>query len=1039
MIRRKGGIVGNAMRYYQITLLIIAIFVILGIYGLVKMPKQEFPEYTIRQGLVVGVYPGATSSQVEQRLAKPLEEFMFTYPEVNRERSYSMSKNGMVYFMIELNDDVNNKDEVWSKIKLGLKEFKMTLPKEVIALIAKDDFGDTSALLITVESTDKTYRELEAYMEDLETRLKRLPSVSNVRRYGLQQEQISVVLDKDRIASYGLDPKAFMAKVLMQDFNVSGGTTGTDDYTMPIYFDVSLTSEKEVAEQVIYSDGKGNMIRVKDIAEVKRCYQEPSSYITNNGNRAIVLSMEMRPGKNIVEYGEEVDKVLADFEKTIPESVKIRRVADQPKVVSASVNSFVRDLFISIAVVILVMMLLFPFRSAVVAATSIPVSIFISLAVMYLCNIPLNTVTLAALIAALGMLVDNSIIVVDAYLEKLDMGMSRWNAAISSATDYFWSIFLATLCICIIFFPLLITLDGIMLDFLFMFPWTITITLMSSLVVAMVFIPLMEYRIIKKGLHSGSENGGKKKKFNLLDFVQRRYERLLDLTFRFPKATIAIAVAAIAGCTVLLLSLNQRMLPYADRDQFAVEIYLAEGSTLDRTAAVCDSLYGIMKKDDRILSVTSFVGESSPRFQATYAPKIGGSNYAQFIVNTVSEDATVDVIDEYTVKYADMFPGAYVKFKQLDYQVAEAPVEVRFSGDNLEELKFVADTAMDMMKKMGNLGWVRTNMAEPVPAALVRLDNDEASLLGISPSMVASEISILYGGLPVGTVWEGDYAIPVKVSAVTEDVPESDVNPLMDEYVSTMIPGVSVPLRQVADIVPVWNDGQIVRRNGMRSVSVLAEVVRGESVSKAQERVEKMVDNEIRPMLSDNVIVSYGGESEVTDTIMPPIFRGLSASVLIVFFFLLFNFKKIGLALAALSSILFSIIGTAIGLMISGHDFSITCILGVIGLIGVVVRNAIIMFEHAQDLRLNKGYSPRDAAYDAGKRRMLPIFLTSATTAFGVIPMIISNTSLWGPMGVVIFSGTIFCTLLAVTVLPVFYWKIFPQKKSSEEEKLLTA
>lgn len=1018
-------IIENSMRYSQITFLLLGIMVVLGIVGLVRMPKQEFPEYTIRQGLVVGVYPGASSEEVESRLAKPLEEFLFTYPEVNRSRSSSVSKNGMVFFMLELSDDVDNKDEVWSKIKLGLKDFKLQLPKEVLGLMVIDDFGDTSALLITLESEDKTYRELESYMSDLETRLKRLPSVSNVRRYGVQSEQITIKLDKSRIASYGLDMKALIAKLAMQDFNVSGGSLEMDGTQLPIYFKVNMSSEREVAEQVLFSDASGNMIRVGDIAEVRKEYPEPKSYVECNGNKAVVLSLEMRAGENIVEYGREVDEVISEFEKTIPDSVKIRRIADQPKVVSSSVNSFVRDLFISIGVVILVMMLLFPFRSAVVAAASIPVSIFISIAVMYIFGIPLNTVTLAALIAALGMIVDNSIIVVDGYLDYLERGMSRWNAAVSSAANYFWSIFLATFCICIIFFPLLFTLKGVMYDFLFMFPWTISITLMSSFAVAMLFIPIMEYAVIRKGL---DRNGTVKKGFNLLSTVQRGYNRILDIVFRFPRLTLVSCAALVVLSVFMLLGLRQRMLPYADRDQFAVEIYFPEGTSLDKTASVCDSLSSILRRDSRVVSVTSFIGQSSPRFQDTYAPQIGGSNYAQFIVNTVSVEATEKIIDEYTPEYSECFPSAYVKFKQLDYQIASAPIEVRFSGEDTGTLVAVADSLKNMLQNVDGLRWVRTDTGTSSPSITVELDAYEASLLGVSPAMISSGMSILYGGLPVGSIWEDDYSLPIMVTAEHGRKGDMENLSLYNEYITTLVPGTSVPLRQVADIVPTWNVGQIVRRNGMRTVTVQSEVERHASVSDMQKKVSGIVESRVMPGLPEGVSVSYGGEKEANDLIMPPIYKGLSASVLIVFMFLLFNFKKIGLAAAALSSILFSLFGTAVGLMVSGHDFSITCVLGIIGLIGVVVRNAIIMFEHAQDMRLRKGYSPRDAAYDAGRRRMLPIFLTSATTAVGVVPMIISNTSLWGPMGVVIFSGTVFCTFLAVTVLPVLYWKIFPSR-----------
>lgn len=1026
MRERKNGVIEWTMRHYQITLLVITVLVGLGILGLVDMPKQEFPEFTIRQGVVVGVYPGATSGEVEEQLAKPLERYLFTFKEVKKKKTYSMSRDGMVYVMVELNDDVNNKDEVWSKIKLGLQNFKSQLPSGVLAVIANDDFGDTSALLITLESEDKTYRELQRYMETLEDRLRRIESVSNLRRYGVQNEQISVYLDPDKLAAYGLDTRMLMTTLFTQGFTTASGSLENGGLDIPIHLSVTYPSEREVGEQILLADADGHMIRLKDVARIVREYPEPDSYITNNGKKAIILSMEMREGHNIVRYGKEVDEVLHAFERDLPESVSIRRIADQPKVVGDSVSSFVRDLFVSIVVVILVMMVLFPFRSALVAATSIPISVFISIGVMYACGIPLNTVTLAALIVVLGMIVDNSIIVIDAYLEYLDKGYSRWYAAVYSAKNYFSSILLATLCICVIFFPLLFTMTGQMLDFVTFFPWTLSISLMVSLAVAMVFIPLLERVLIKKGLKSGRENTGKKR-FNLLDTVQAVYTRALTWTFRFPKATIGLGVLTVALAILMITQLSQRMMPIADRDQFAVEIYLPQATSLDRTAAVSDSLYKLLSEDERILSVTSFIGTSSPRFQATYAPNLAGKNYAQFIVNTASIEATRSVLDDYTDRYADYFPDAYVKFKQLDYQNVSSPLEVRFMGDDIARLKQAGDSLMAVLREMDGLVWVHTNYEEALPDVRVRLDPVEASRLGITKAMASADLAIRYDGLSVGSLWEGDYALPIQLRSDKKG--EADAfDKVGDQYLPTIVPGVSVPLRQVSTIEGGWNEGQIVRRNGVRTLSVFAEVTRGTNQNAMQKRIERVMESRIIPTLPEGVTYEYGGAKELDFETMNPLMQGLAIAVIIVFFFLLVNFKKIGLALAALSSLLLTLFGAALGLWAFHIDFSLTCVLGVISLIGIVVRNAILIFEHAQDLRLHKHYSPRDAAFDAGRRRMLPIFLTSATTAVGVVPMIISGSSLWMPMGVVICSGTVFSMILAVIILPVFYWKIFGNK-----------
>ncbi|MDE5944782.1 MAG: efflux RND transporter permease subunit [Rikenella sp.] len=1024
-MKRQIGIIESAMRYHRIMLLIVGLLVALGLYGLAVMPKQEFPPFTIRQGLIVGVYPGAASEEVEEQLAKPLEQFLFTYKEVKKAKTYTLSQNGILYTMVELNDDVRNRDEVWSKIKHGVSEFKMQLPAGVLALVVKDDFGDTSALLISLQSDDKTYRELEGYLDELEGRLRRIESVSNLRRYGLQREQITVRFDPDKLAAYGLDQRALMARLFAQGFTTLGGTVEADGQEMPIHFSPVYDSEFEIAEQIVYSDPQGHLIRMRDVARIEREYAEPESYVTNNGRRAVILSMEMREGNNIVRYGEEVDRVLAEFESGLPEGVQVERIADQPKVVDDSVTSFVRDLLVSIVVVILVMMVLFPFRSAVVAATSIPISIFISIGIMYLVDIPLNTATLAALIMVLGMIVDNSIIVVDAYLENLDRGMSRWYAAVASAKNYFGSIFLATLCICVIFFPLLVTMTGQFLDFLRDFPWTVTISLMVSLVLAMIFIPFLEYVLIKKGLKQRKPR--KRERGSMLDAVERGYGYVLDWTFRWPRLTIFGGVMTVVLAGWMMLGLKIRMMPFADRDQLAVEIFLPQGAALERTEAVADSLYRTLAADERVKSVTQFIGTASPRFQATYAPNLPSKHYAQFIVNTRSVEATRGLLDEYANAWADRFPNAYVKFKQLDYQNLTTPIEVRFRGDEIADLKRAADTLMAGMRRMGELVWVHTNYEEPLSTVRVRLDPVEAARLGIDRMAAQTELAACYSGFPAGTLWEGDYPLSVVLKADGNDSSSgATLERIGDQYIATAVPGVSVPLRQVAAVEPAWSEGQIVRRNGVRTLSVMADVRRGYNEGEAFKQVCRLVEAQELP---DGVEIEYGGSIESDAEITGPIVSGISAAAFIIFLFLLMNFKKVSLSVVALVSISLCLLGAVLGLWLTGTEFGLTCVLGLISLMGIIVRNAIIMFQHAEDLRLKKRVSAREAAYDAGRRRMLPIFLTSATTAVGVVPMIISRSSLWTPMGIVICFGTVVSMVLVVTVLPVTYWKIFGNVK----------
>ena len=1004
------------MRNFRITFLIVGCLFVFGIYALARIPKQEFPEYTIRQGVVVGVYPGATAEEVEEQLAKPLEQFLMTYKEVKRAKTTSTSQNGMCYVMVELNDDVNDKDEVWSKVKHGLAAFKMQLPAGVAAVVTNDDFGDTSALLITLESDTRSYRELKGYMDDLSDRLRRIESVSNLRPYGVQQEQISVYADPERLAAYGIGEKTLSAALAAQGLTPLGGSVSNAETETPIHIAPSLAGEREVAEQIVWSDPEGHVLRVKDVARVVREYDDPDSYIRNNGHRCVLLSLEMQAGNNIVEYGREVDEVLHAFiEEELPADVSVQRIADQAKVVGDSVHSFLRDLFVAMAIIIVVMMRLFPLRSAIVAALTIPMSTFISVGMMYLCGIPLNTVTLAALVVVLGMIVDNSIVVIDGYLDYLGRGHSRWFAAVESAREFFPSLLLATICICMIFYPILFTMTGMMGDFLTWFPWTITINLMVSLLLAVMVIPFLEILIIP-AVHVRRDG-----RRSFTDRVHDVYRRVLAWTFRHGWLTISLGAASVVVSLLIATQLKFRMVPFADRDQFAVEIYLRPDTPLERTGAVADSVYRALRADERVKSVTSFVGCSSPRFQMSYAPQIAGKNYAQFIVNTTSVDDTEAILDEYADAWAERFPEAYVKFKQLDYQNVPS-LEFRFYGSDIDSLRLSADRLMARMRQMPELVWVHSDYEDPRAVVDVRLDPVTAPQLGITRTLAAVNLALAAGDVPVGSVWEGDYKLPVVLKNDARQG-ERSLADIGDTYLSSSVPGVSVPLRQVADVEPVWSQSKIVHRNGMRCITVSADLKRGVNAMRMTSRINEVLKNEI--VLPAGVETELGGAREFDAETIPPIASGLSISLVIIFFFILVNFRKFGITLVIMAAMSLCLFGAMIGLWIADFTIGLTSVLGFITLLGMIVRNVILMYQHAEDKRKVCRWSAKLAAYDAGKRRMVPIFLTTATTAVGVVPMMLGGSTFWAPVGLTIFAGGIGSLILVVTILPVLYSKIY--------------
>lgn len=1029
MSQKKRNVVEWAMHYRQIVILVVCCLVALGIYSLPKMRKNEFPDFTVRQGLVVAVAPGNTPEEMIEQVTKPLEDYIFSYKEVKKEKSFSTNRDGITYIQVELNDDVNNKDEFWSKFKHGVSNFKMQLPSNVLALQVLDDFGDTSALLITMESDDKTYRELKEYMDDLQDRLRTVKSVGRMSVYGMQKEQVSVILNHEKLSKYALNDQIIAAKLFTKGFTTTGGRIKSELYSHPVYVAESFNTVYDIQQMIVYTDPSGNNIRLKDIAEVKKEYAPFDSYITNNGKKCILLSVEMKKGQNIVKMGQDVNTVLNDYNKSLPSGVNIFRITDQSVVVDDSVQNFLHELVIAIIAVVIVVMLLMPMKVALVAASTIPITIFISLGLFHTFGIELNTVTLAALIVTLGMIVDNSIVIIDNYLEKIAEGQSRWHASIESTTHFFKSILSATLAISITFFPFLLITEGLVHDFLLSFPWAITLILAVSLLVAVMLVPFMQFFFIREPI---KEETGGKKKFSFLDVLQSFYDKVLGWCFRYPKTVVGIGLGSIIIGGYMLATHPQTMLPTADRNQFAVEIYLPTGTSIEKTAMVADSLEHMMRKDPRIVSITSFKGTNSPRFHASYAPQIPGSNFAQFIVNTTGINETVEILDEMAPKYTNYFPEATIKFKQLIYSLANYPIEVRLSGENLDSLKWNAQQVAQMMRNMPEIQHVRTDRNEPISASEIRLKEDEASRLGINNMLLETTLAMRYGkGLPLTNVWEGDYNIPVVVKSTKSD--KADNSDLMNELIPAYGGISNVPLRQVADVVPVWKEGQIVRRNGIYIITVQGEPKRGQNTIEVNNRV----DEEIRKLkLSSDVDIVYGGEFEENVENMPKSMTGLQIAAVMIFFILLAHFRRINIALLIFASMGLCVFGTALGLKVMGLDYGVTCVLGITSLMGIIVRNGIIMVDYAEELRNTEKLHVKEAILQSASRRMRPIFLTSAAASMGVIPMILGGSGLWMPMGTVIFFGTLITMIFLLTVLPVSYWMIF-RGSSSKREKVL--
>ncbi|MBO4370238.1 MAG: efflux RND transporter permease subunit [Paludibacteraceae bacterium] len=1031
------NMVESFMRNHLLVFFFVSVLLLFGIIALLRMNKNEFPTAEIRVAVVAVVYPGATAEEIESQIASKVENYLFTFADIDKTRTYSYSRDGMLYVFPTLVQGVDNAALTWSRIRQGLRLFQTTdLPQGVIATAVIDDFGNSSSLLLAIESNGHPSRELREYTDRLCNRLRTIGSMGNIKVLGEQREEIAILMDPVRLTQYAISQSMVSTELAAHGVRTVSGRASNEEGSAIIHVSIPFDDMYSLSELIIFSDPvSGQSVRLKDVATLQRRYKEDSPYVTYTNDSVasagcVILSMEMRPGNNVVQFGREVEREIAAFTASIPPDIHIHRITDQPKVVDRSVRSFLMDLLEAMLVVVVVMLLLFPLRTALVSSTSVPVCFCAGFAIMYALNIELNTVTLAALIVVLGMIVDDSVVVIDGYSDLLSEGHSRWYSAVVSTSKLLPSMLIATCSISAMFFPMLKFLTGDIRDFVNLFPWTIFIVLTCSYLYAIWVVPFLSAMVIRR-TSSNRLSPIEKVQNRFFDFLQSVYRKALDWCFQHKRLTLAVPGLLLLVGVWLCTQLNFQLFPKAERDSFAVEIHLSAGASLRETAQVADSLAAVLQADPRVTGITQFVGMSSPRFHMTYAPQMASNAYAQFIVNTTSEKATKELMAIYPQRYENHFPEAQIRFKQMDYQVVRNPVEIRLYGDDYEAMLPVCDSIVRLMKQTPELSFVQSDIDEVEELVEVVLDPDVANRMGISQAALSIWLAGSMTGSQLTSYWEKDYELPLTV--YTDGVHDIDYESMGNLLIPTAEPGVWVPLRQVAHLTPRFHRSQLPHRNGQRCITIGADVVPGASQSKLFNRLVGQVDKLPMP---EGVTWKAGGSKEVIEKSLSGIIWSVVAAIVVMFLILVIHYKKLGISVLSISQSLLCLFGAAFGLWLFDLDLGITAILGIISLIGIIVRNAIIMYDYIDEQITLHHCKVEEAAYQGGLRRMRPIFLTSATTALGVIPMILAHTMLWMPMGVVICFGTLLTLPMVVTVLPVAYCVVFDrQTKRTDRQR----
>ena len=1011
----------SSLRYSAVTYCVVFLLLLVGIYGLFTMPRREDPKITIRTGIVIAFYPGATAEQVEAQVSTRIEERLFRFAEVRKDKTFSTSRTGVSLINVELEDNVSEPDVFWSKLRHDMNLLAATeLPAGVRGPMVDSDFGDTVAVLLAIHGEKYDYLELKEYARRIEDEFRTLRAVSKMRRFGEQAEELRITSSLERMSQYSVNPLRVIQALRGRNTVEFAGNLSTGDARVPLQTSGPFQTEQQIRNVMIDISPSGQPVHIGDLAEVTRVNQDPESLVRYNGQRAILLSVEMQEGNNIVEFGEELRTRLALFRTQLPPDLQVELVADQPKVVSERITHFFREFGIAIGSVILVTMLLLPLRVSLIAAIAIPVTVAITFASMNSLGIELHQVSIAALIVVLGMVVDDAIVIADNYVELLDRGVPRHEAAWRSASEMAVPVLTATLTIIASFLPLLL-LSGAAGEFISALPYAVAISLGSSYVVAMLLTPLLCRQFIHKGLHGAHSDADKAEQerstgFSVLDRMQSAYQPVVALAMRWRLTTVTLGVFAVCIGLLLLQFVPEQFFPSAERNQFVVDVWMPEGAPIESTDKTIRVLESLLSADKRVLSYASFVGSSAPRFYYNVNPQPATLNYGQILVNTESDEATTNLVQEFRPRMTRAAPGALVMVKEMQQgKSMEAPIEVRIVGTEIAPLRELASKVEDILRDSAGSLYVHNDYRNDSMQLRVDVKEEVANRIGIANDSIALQLAGAFEGAPVTTYWEGDRAVDVVLRL--EESRRHRFENVSGAYIASDFTSARVPLSSIAALNPVWEYSRIVRRNGVRTITVQAFPKYDVWASDLLAEVAPQIQDLALPVAYE---VSYGGESENQKETFAEMVRALGVSIVAIFLILLFHFRTITEPLVVMSSIPLALLGAAAGLFVTGNPFGFTAFMGVISLSGIVVRNAIILIDYIKG-RIAEGVSIDAAAREAGERRLRPIFLTTMAAAVGVTPMILSGSSLWSPLASVIAVGLIVSMFSTLVVVPVLY------------------
>ena len=1012
---KKFNLADWALRHKSIIYYFIAVLLTFGIFSFTHMGRMEDPDFTMRT-MVVGVsWPGASPQQMSDQVTDKLEEKLRDLPGVDYTKSFTDGSKSVIYINLKEDLPSNKIRPAWEEARNMINDEWKSLPSGVQGPSINDRFDDVYGTIYALSGDEFSYEEKRQQAENLKRQLLSVPNVKKITLIGVQEKSLDVTINKDKLASYQVSTQQLLTALKQQSAMVPAGMVNTD--TNNVYLRINGVFDSVDAVKNMPIRINNQTIRLGDIADVTMTYKDPSSpQFYYEGKPAIGIAISMDAGANNIEFGKAIDTKLKELKTTIPAGLSLDQVSNQPHIVKESIGDFSQSLFEAIAIVLLVSFASLGIRTGIVVALTIPVVVSTTFILMYENGIYLHKVSLGALILALGLLVDDAIIVVEMMSVKLEEGFNHWRAATFAYESTAFPMLSGTLITCAGFLPLALA-EGMVAEFTKSLSIVVFMALILSWVASVLVSPVLGYKIIENKAEKPESEWTRRDHImhRLKTVFYARFESLLHWALGHHKAVLLLTLGAFILSLLSFPLIKQEFFPSSTRSEIIVSMQFPQSSSIDYTQNQAKSLDALLKDNEHIDHFTTYVGEGSPRFVLTLEPELPRANFMQTIIVTKSLEDRDALFKDLQNQLNEQYPSALInmQFVQIG-PPSKYPVMLRVSGPDASEVKTIANDVKAKMQEDKDLHNIAFDWPDTEPVAQIHIDPDKARMLGINSYAVSLHLQSLLSGTKSGEYYEGNQTIPVTFRLSGNE--NHNLAALSSLPIQTGN-GSYVPLSQIATISMSQEEGIIWHRNMMPTISIHANVGPGVlGNAKTKEIYNKLA--EYRQDLPTGYTIDLDGSAEKSVTAVQKLLVPMPIMLFAIMTILMFQLKRIALMFMALFTAPLGLIGVVLALNITRTPLGFMAILGIIALSGMIIRNSIILLDQIEIHRA-EGQSAREAIINSATLRFRPIMLTAIAAILGMIPLM--GSVFWSPLAIAFSGGLLVATILTLIVLPVMY------------------